>query len=90
MTDWQSWQCSSCGNRGSIRSDDAASLAVTLLEERLEKLLLAPSPSLQRLEAFLAEALWPRGPLHPTHHAVLQAKQAMTLQQQQRPGDGEY
>lgn len=78
VTDWHGWQCSRCGRRGSARTDDAASQAVTLLEERLERLLRAPAPALEALEQFLAEALWPRGPLHDSHHAALQAKLAMT------------
>ncbi|XP_034246320.1 uncharacterized protein LOC117648166 [Thrips palmi] len=48
------------------------------LERRLKALLESSSKvPLKEWERFISDALWPRGPLHPTHSLVLQAKNAI-------------
>lgn len=47
---------------------------------------VCPQLPLEAWEGLVEGALWPRGPLHPTHHVVLQAKVEMVSRL--RPADG--
>ncbi|XP_034256562.1 uncharacterized protein LOC117654258 isoform X2 [Thrips palmi] len=77
-----SWSCSGCGETGSLDATGGGAQGAQAQAKRLEKRLenyvgsTAKVP-LKVWEQFIHDALWPRGPLHPTHSLVLQAKKAI-------------
>ncbi|XP_034231811.1 SET domain-containing protein SmydA-8-like isoform X2 [Thrips palmi] len=65
------WSCTGCGAQMTVAQVEAVSQGA---RNRLEQLMQKDS-SPDSLLSFVAEQLYPRGPLHPTHAVVLRARE---------------
>lgn len=82
LPDLGRWSCDVCGKSGSLKDDPEGSgrAAAARLQARMQTLLDRNGQVFSaEWEALIAEALGPKGPLHPTHFIVLEAKKQLVF-----------
>lgn len=80
------WRCDGCGQTGLAlpgfdggepeqgKANALKERANTIMSEQRFNILKPTKVQISKWESFLSDALWPRGPLHATHHLVARAK----------------